>query len=215
METRYEKKWKLPKNYFYQLLNSVNNSSLEFYKQYESRWVNSIYFDDFNNNSVYQNLDGNYHKEKIRLRWYGDFYKIIDSRLEVKKKLGTTSQKKIRKIILNSKNINNFFNQDFITQLNKVYPFKSDLKPRTTTRYLRHYFKTKSMNIRLTVDQKIEYNKFYGNKILTKSIEDNFLVLELKYSLIHDNIVRKNFKNITLRINKNSKFINSFFLRNI
>ena len=71
------------------------------------------------------------------------------------------------------------------------------------------------MNIRLTVDQKIEYNKFYGNKILTKSIEDNFLVLELKYSLIHDNIVRKNFKNITLRINKNSKFINSFFLKNI
>ena len=59
------KKWKLPKNYFYQLLNSVNNSSLEFYKQYEPRWVNSIYFDDFNNNSVYQNLDGNYHKEKL------------------------------------------------------------------------------------------------------------------------------------------------------
>jgi hypothetical protein len=39
----------------------------------------------------------------------------------------------------------------------------------------------------------------------------NICILELKYPIIMDKYVRDNLNNITLRLSKNSKFVNSFF----
>ena len=66
----------------------LKKSSFEFKKHYEPRWVNSIYYDDMFNNSVYQNLDGNQKKQKIRIRWYGKKNLILKPFIEIKKKTG-------------------------------------------------------------------------------------------------------------------------------
>ena len=54
-------------------------------KQFSDRQVNTIYFDDQHYNSMLQNIEGINNKTKYRLRWYGNFSKIIDSVFEIKK----------------------------------------------------------------------------------------------------------------------------------
>ena len=64
---RYERKFILPKNYSVDSIESVLiKSRFSFTKQYEDRYVNSIYFDNKNLDSVKENLDGVVSKKKIR-----------------------------------------------------------------------------------------------------------------------------------------------------
>ena len=64
METRFEKKWKINGNYFYDIYRALTESNFNFIEQYDSRWVNSIYYDNDFFNSILQNLDGNELKKK-------------------------------------------------------------------------------------------------------------------------------------------------------
>ena len=68
--SRYENKF---------IINSLTENSRlnqfiknEFTKTYNKRKINNIYFDSDNSSCLFQNLDGNYHKIKIRLRWYDE-----------------------------------------------------------------------------------------------------------------------------------------------
>ena len=72
METRSEKKWKIDRQHFFQLINGLKSSYFCFRNHFEPRWINSIYFDDNFYTSIRQNLDGNYLKQKNRVRWYGE-----------------------------------------------------------------------------------------------------------------------------------------------
>ena len=93
---RYERKFILPKNYSVDSIESVLiKSRFSFTKQHEDRYVNSIYFDNKNLDSVKENLDGVVSKKKIRLRWYGSHNLIQNPRLEVKLKMGYLNTKKI------------------------------------------------------------------------------------------------------------------------
>ena len=88
MEIRFEKKWKIPQKYYYQLINSLYNSNFQFSPQFKERTVNSIYFDDQSFKLIRQNLDGNNKKKKIRVRWYGLSNILSNPYLEIKKKTG-------------------------------------------------------------------------------------------------------------------------------
>ena len=68
---RYERKFILSNQTIPELENLLRNSKFNFKKNYPTRKVNSIYFDDYNASSVLENLDGNNFKNKVRLRWYG------------------------------------------------------------------------------------------------------------------------------------------------
>ena len=67
---RFERKWIFNTNYL-DLLSKSYKSNFNFKIQHPKRTVNSLYFDDYNQTSVKQNLDGITDKSKIRLRWYG------------------------------------------------------------------------------------------------------------------------------------------------
>ena len=56
MEIRFEKKWKINSNHFYDVFRALTESNFNFVEQYDSRWVNSIYYDDNFFNSIIQNL---------------------------------------------------------------------------------------------------------------------------------------------------------------
>ena len=87
METRFERKWLLPFELYNELYFALKKSVFQFEEQFEVRNVNSIYFDDFYLNSVYQNLDGIADKQKLRLRWYNKEDLISNPVLEIKKRL--------------------------------------------------------------------------------------------------------------------------------
>jgi len=215
LEKRYERKWVFNKENVDIDLNQtfilLKRSNFFFMNQFSDRQVNSIYFDDQHYNSMLQNIEGINNKTKYRLRWYGNFTKIIDPVFEIKKKNGfivskeNFEMKKINNLCLLKdedlkeieKYINNYFNFT-----NKIFPILS-------THYLRSYFISSNNLVRATIDRDLKSLFLYQNRNTNIIKEFNDIILELKYDLDLDDYVRKNIGNISVRLSKNSKFINS------
>ena len=92
---RIERKWALHNATRSQFLIAILRNKLCFTKEYDSRKVNSIYFDDSNLNSLYENINGNTLKAKYRVRWYGNGKKIVNPQFEIKMKKGILSKKRV------------------------------------------------------------------------------------------------------------------------
>tara|TARA_B100000989_G_scaffold193227_1_gene145809 strand:- start:120 stop:767 length:648 start_codon:yes stop_codon:yes gene_type:complete len=211
IETRFERKWVIKNIFISQLISALKISNFEFIKHHNSRWVNSIYYDDMFNSSVYQNLNGDQKKQKIRLRWYGK-KKIFNPKVEIKTKNMFLTTKTNKKIFFKGNYPDNKMLLDINDKVTSVSPFLVNHSPKTSTHYFRHYFVSKNKKIRATIDENIYYLTINNLKINLAEKRDFNLILELKYDRIYDEYVRQNFsKNNSLRISKNSKFINSFF----
>ena len=90
---RFERKFIINNLTIPELENILRNSPLKFKKDYKKRKINSIYFDDSDLSSFFENIHGNNLKKKIRLRWYGDKRIISSPNLEIKKKRGSFKSK--------------------------------------------------------------------------------------------------------------------------
>ena len=205
---RYERKFKI---YFFdtnQIENILRFSKLKFLKQHNDRLVNSIYFDDNVKSSFYDNVDGNSKKTKIRLRWYNNFKLIDNPSIEIKTKISLANYKKIYKIYKFKKksfNKKNIFK--IITNLRNKYSLLRGKLPVSSTHYLRKYFVSSNKDIRATIDTDINFRNLDNNFLINKKC--NYKILEFKYHIKYDRIVRQEFKNATLRMTKNSKYVNS------
>ena len=69
-----------------------------FYKLYPDRFVNNVYFDTPTYKDFHDNVAGLSHRNKFRIRWYGDFFGyILNPTLEIKiKKFCLTLKKHYR-----------------------------------------------------------------------------------------------------------------------
>ena len=217
-EKRFERKWVYYSNNILSLINSLVRSKLFFRYQFPKRKVNSIYFDDNYYSSIIENLDGINKKTKLRLRWYGDKSRIIDPKFEFKNKIGFITKKKQIKVeefnsldfpkVLNLKKIQNIINEKYFYK-KKIYPIIS-------THYEREYLISADNLIRATVDFNLEsiHLKNFSQIKLNKNFS-NIIILEIKYPINLDSLLRKKLNNITLRLSKNSKYVNSVFARPI
>ena len=211
---RFERKWLFKSNNYLALINSLLRSKLFFRTQYPQRNVNSIYFDTLDYISIRQNLDGVSNKKKIRIRWYGNKDIIDNPVIEIKSKKGFETKKEISTI----KELHNFTlsspeNLEVIREkLNTKLKLKKIIYPILTTNYEREYFISLDGKIRATVDYNLK--SIFLNNLSQIDIIKNFknvCILELKYPISLDRFVRKNLKDISLRLSKNSKFVNSAF----
>ena len=215
MEIRSERKWRINNRIFFQLIRALKRSNFCFKDHYKPRWINSVYYDDFFHYSVHQNLNGEYYKEKNRLRWYGNESFTNSVVFEVKKKFGTISNK-TRHILFDEKiMLDNHFIDKTYSKVLKTFPSKIRLKPKTMTKYLRYYFLSQDEKIRATIDTNISYKKILNNKFGSEKFIDCYNILELKYNIKHDEMIRKNLNLKNLRLSRNSKFINSFFFQSL
>ena len=215
METRSEKKWKIDRQYLFQLINGLKSSYFCFRNHYEPRWINSIYFDDNFYTSIRQNLDGNYLKQKNRARWYGEMLDPKEIKFEIKKKFGNTSVKNRYTLFDEETKLGKNFVKIIENKVKKKFPSKINLKPISMTRYFRYYFISKYKNIRATIDTNISYYKIFENRIQFEKYIDKNNILEMKYESKYDGLVRKNLNINNLRLSRNSKYINSFFFRSL
>ncbi len=211
---RFERKWVYKNGNYLNLINSLIRSNLFFKFHYPKRKVNSIYFDTHNYSSIRQNLDGTSEKKKIRVRWYGDQNKIINPVLEVKSKKGFETKKENFKIKeLNGLLFTNYENLEIIKKIvNLKAKSKNTILPVLTTNYDREYFISNNGQVRATVDYNLK--SVHLKNLSQLNITKNFslvCILELKYSTKLDKYVRENLKEMTLRLSKNSKFVNSAF----
>tara|TARA_A100001234_G_C12503738_1_gene333017 strand:- start:26 stop:670 length:645 start_codon:yes stop_codon:yes gene_type:complete len=210
LEIRFERKWKIPSDKFLNLDKALKNSNFCFNKHFEKRWVNSIYFDDFFNNSIYQNLDGIQKKYKVRIRWYGNKNVIKNPTIEIKKKDGFTVLKDKKQINSINTEISKQVLSNLTYELKKNFPILISFKPVSFTHYSRFYYISKDNKIRATIDKDISYKRINNFTVNYPIKKDNNIILELKYNTEHDYLVRKSFSNKNkLRISRNSKFINS------
>ena len=211
---RFERKWIFRSNNYLALINCLIRSNLFFKTHYPKRRVNSIYFDTSNYVSIRQNLDGVSNKKKIRIRWYGIQKKLIKPVLEIKSKKGSETKKESFKINeLNDLKFLNLKNLEIIKNIvNLKINSKKIIHPILTTNYDREYFISDNGKVRATVDYNLK--SVYLKNLSQIDIVKNFssaCILEFKYPTKLDKYVRKNLKNISLRLSKNSKFVNSAF----
>ena len=209
---RYERKWVCNSKNKLDLIIALSRSNLFFTYQYPNRKVHSIYFDDEKHSSIIENLDGVSIKNKIRLRWYGKINFIENPILEIKHKKAFEN----KKILIEVKNINNLKLNDHknLNLIKKVVNSKVNskkiLSPILTTNYERQYFISSNGLIRATLDYDLKsiYLKNYSQIDIIKYF-NNHCILEIKYPTNLDKYVRDNLKDISLRLSKNSKFVNS------
>jgi len=210
--SRFERKWIYIGNDHLPLINSLIRSKFFFKKQFPEREVNSIYFDDNKLSSIRENLDGIRNKKKIRLRWYGKKLKLYNPILEIKSKDGFVTKKLNYKVDkLNGINFLNKENLEFIQNtINEIVKPCNIIYPVLTTNYNREYFISNNNNVRATVDYSLK--SIYLKNLSQLDLMKNFslkCILEIKYPTNTDNYVRDNLREMTLRLSKNSKFINS------
>ena len=206
---RYERKWIFSNVNYIDILNKALKSRFFFHIQHPKRFVNSLYFDDYNQTSIRENLNGVSNRTKFRIRWYGKNCFILNvPKLEIKIKKNFLNYKKIfplkRLDGLNLKNPNHI--KLICSEVEKIHK-KRLLNPTVTTHYERLYLVSNNKMIRATIDHKLKgtnFNCHFQNPIF-KTSED--LILEFKYKQEYDNYVRKNIQKISSRFSKNSKYV--------
>ncbi|MDA9702850.1 VTC domain-containing protein [Candidatus Pelagibacter sp.] len=212
---RFERKWIIKDYDNLEVVSSLLKSDFFFNYHYPRRQVNSIYFDDLNYSSIIQNLDGISEKKKFRLRWYGNKSIIENPILEIKEKKGFETQK--RSAYINNISFKDFPNDKAKLKIENIVndKIKSNKKLYSilTTHYTRDYFISNDRKIRATVDTNLE--SIGLTKISDKNIIKKFkyIILEIKYETYLDEIVREKMKKISERLSRNSKLVNSVFLK--
>ena len=204
---RFERKYIIEKGYSYIFSDFLENNF--FKKAYQSRIVNSIYFDNFEHEAISENLSGISIRKKTRLRWYDD--KKINLNLEIKYKNNMMNSKKIQKqgVFKSLTELNFFLKKNFLTLANGV---SQPMEPILKIRYHRKYFISKCENYRATVDSEINVSDIYGNFNFGREMHFKDDVMEYKYPSNKDHIFRKeNFllKN-PFRLQKSSKYVSGY-----
>tara|TARA_B100000035_G_scaffold302705_1_gene300573 strand:+ start:108 stop:755 length:648 start_codon:yes stop_codon:yes gene_type:complete len=180
-----------------------------FKETYPKRFVNSIYFDSDIFQDVWDNINGFGNRKKIRIRWYNELNNSPVF-IEEKKKIGFVTQKKIE-------NLGNFKNFSDLTLFIKNEDYqksslfknkKINIKKALIVQYERNYFELYNKKLRVTVDKKLKIFQKFPNKF----IENDKLIIELKYSVKNSSYVNNFVKNNFLdnRNQKYSKYVNSF-----
>lgn len=144
---------------------------------YPQRKINSIYFD--NNFKMYvDSIEGVTPRKKIRLRAYNvkNFLNSKKNKKETKTTFYNYRGKVVEDFFCNFKNLN-------FTLNDKDYGI---CRPILNVVYLRNYYEIK--NIRITLDEKINYKIVRNGKISNFGVADNENIIELKSANIdsHD-----------------------------
>tara|TARA_B110000008_G_scaffold279839_1_gene329022 strand:+ start:8990 stop:9661 length:672 start_codon:yes stop_codon:yes gene_type:complete len=209
LDYRYEIKFVLSTIKFHEAINWLHTCT-NARKAFENRTVNSIYFDDINFSSVRDNLSGIANRSKYRLRWYENSEHL---NFEEKIKRGRLSGKKIYPINLNRTLLTSLRMEDISTKLINDLALKGVLlnnymMPTLKVSYERDYYETEE-NIRITLDQKINFSDIYLHSILSKEKAINYSmnIMEIKFSPNKKTAVSKLIKSLNISPTRHSKYL--------
>ena len=204
---RNEIKYPLEKYEYILFHDFLKNSSISLSKQYEDRLVQSIYFDNVELDNFNNHVSGIGEREKIRIRWYSkNLSKLF---FEIKKKKNKLS----KKIIIEIDNINKY-DPEKAYDLKKIINNSKELKnfiksksliPNLYTKFERSYYTY--LDIRLTVDKKMQYKRFSNIRNLNFTNSPVYCVIEIKSDLKFKDQVNIISKALNFRTFRHSKYI--------
>lgn len=177
-----------------QRLNLIMNVDTNSYNKDNSYLIRSLYFDNEDSDAYYEKIDGVEYRKKYRIRIYNFDDKFI--RLECKYKHNNMTSKD--QILIDkevcSKIIDGNIDELDLKKDNLLRQFAIDyrlnrLMPSIIVDYNRVAFTYHVSDVRITFDSKIKsglynYNLFDKNATTYSVIEDNEMVLEVKFNEI-------------------------------
>ena len=205
----------------YSLIKSwIKFHKYNFFKEYEDRNINNIYFDSLDYKAFDDNLIGLPSRLKVRYRWYGNLFsenKKNEGSLEFKFKKNIYGYKKIFKINDLTLNLSSTWReiknkiQKSLTQEYKII-FDKNSEKILINRYKREYFISKNKKLRVTLDRNIQIfdQRFASLKpnYKFKNFTQDYLVIEFKFNK-EDKIFLNDLDiNIPIKASRNSKYIN-------
>lgn len=161
--------------------------------------VSSLYFDTPNDKALRQKIDGINHREKFRLRYYGNTPTFI--RLEKKIKTNGLAAKQSATLTIEETkellkgNIDFLLKSDHHLLIELYSKMRGErLQPKTIVSYEREAFVYIPGNVRVTLDRNLKsglYRTDFLNPNLHEvSVSDELTVLEVKYDAFLPDIVR-------------------------
>jgi len=206
-------------NYFL-LKNWIKLHKFNFFKEYEDRNVNNIYFDSFNYKAFNDNLSGLPSRLKVRYRWYGELFSennTNEGSLEFKFRKNVYGYKKVFKIKNLTLNLNSKWSEIKNKILNALTPEYKILYNRNSEKilinqYKREYFISKNKKLRITLDKNIKIfdQRFTFDKpnFKFKNYTQDYSVMEFKFNK-EDKILLNDLDiSVPIKASRNSKYIN-------
>lgn len=180
--------------------------------------VKSVYFDTFHNKDLFDVLDGNFIKGKVRLRTYGDnsIYK-----LELKQKNGDDILK--RHIVLTEEEAYEVVKGDYTCLLNKKDSFSKSLycklksevyRPKLVVNYKREAYIHHINDTRITFDTEVTTdfdvtNFFVDGRHGIRSLDPMLGILEVKYNGFLLDPIKSSLSKVESLQSANSKYANA------
>ncbi len=156
-----------------------------------SYYIKSLYFDDINNSSYFEKLDGLLYRTKYRIRTYNNFDNKIYLERKLKHNNLTSKDKELISKDIYSKIIDGKINEIEYEKNTLLERFIIDtklknLKPSVIVGYKRTAYVYPVSNVRITFDENIVSQGFNDNLFLLNAtninaLEKNEVVLEVKY----------------------------------
>jgi len=195
-EYRNEKKFLLYNVNKKSLFIQYRLSNLILSQPYPDRWVNNIYFDNINFDLFNISVGGQSKRNKVRIRWYGNFSKIENPVLEFKIKNGHKNIKRavpIKDTFVYDKNLSKFFNN--LTNspgMPKSYKYiLKEFRPVLANRYFRSYHLSANKKYRVTTDTSLSFVNLVNSSLnsLYWKKEEDITIVELKFKKTDDYII--------------------------
>ncbi|UCC51019.1 MAG: VTC domain-containing protein [Anaerolineaceae bacterium] len=185
---------------------------------YYPRYVNNIYLDSFAMNSYFDNVDGVADRIKVRIRWYGDMFGVIEKPvLEFKIKRGLVGRKE--SFPLKSFSIDEHLQLDCIVDLFDRSDIPADLRlnlgaveASLINRYRRKYFLSADKRYRITIDTELTFCPVEKARFLHKYVDYASTVLEVKYHPEDNRQVTRITSHFPFRMTRSSKYVNGIDL---
>lgn len=215
MDLRYERKF-LPAGFsIAQVLAFVRQHPALFREGYPERPVNNLYFDTPGLRHYHDHVHGLACREKVRLRWYGEFHGRVERPcLEFKHRQGLLGGKTTHG--LPPLTVNGGFDRAALAALWA----RADLPPATrlqlhgvqpvlANRYQRRYFVSADRHFRLTLDWALEsYDvRTAGHAPRPVRQDEPRLILELKYDAAHAAAADEVANSFPFRLVRCSKYV--------
>ena len=200
--------------------NWIRFHKFNFFKEYDDRNINNIYYDSFDYKAFNDNLVGLPSRLKVRYRWYGNLFsneKKNEGSLEFKFKKNIYGYKKIFKINDLTLNLNSNWKDIKNKILKKLTPEYKILFDRNSekiliNRYKREYFISRDKKLRVTLDRNIEIFDQRTSSIKPnfkfKNFTQDYLVIEFKFNKEDKFVLNDLDINIPIKASRNSKYIN-------
>ena len=214
-EFRYERKYHADGICVPEIESMVRRNPGLFWEEYPQRAVNNIYLDFHTLAYYFQNVNGDTHRTKVRIRWYGELFgEVRKPVLEFKIKHGHLGKKTAYR--LPPFTLDEQLRGEHLAEIvrkaelpDSVHAVLQTLEPMLINHYQRKYFRSADGHFRVTIDFDLHFYNLHrqGNTFLARSIRHPFSIVELKYNRAHPNTVDRVASALPFRIGKMSKYV--------